>query len=906
MTSPAIPPSDGHPPARNDKDVKEKAADVKKSQSDKKIDHEKTGKLAESQKIKGSGVGTGTAKLIPRTAIPIPVDRSKVHGVEAFRKQAIDRNIPFFALVKMVTDPDFEKNPNKVEIAELFKQRFDKEKFIDTQKVDFFRKLLSASQSPETIFKNIELLIGNDYVKIFKQLNELFTEKFFSLAFENPKFASEIMAKRGKDFDILQVDYAHAAITKVLFKYCLPGTEHTNNPVVKECLIKIHKSIADDICFDIYESNLPSERLFKVLEMLEPEIFFDNAYLSGMEPFFTKLFISLMFENPTYALELLNKHKSLLSEYRFDFKQLEKMFKIYGDIGIPQNKDQDLAACLTILKDHLAAIISKNNSSIDLFYWALHETVMKCDLPHSFRVLILQMPRDMHYSRSQILKSDSVACLKQLADAKYDCNMIDSGVMDDRSEKCLAFMIDTYGVVDETRNYYLIHSRDNGYIDIMLVLLKNKLNEVSKLVFSNLIPLLKNPAPYQKKIEEELTAILVKLFRMNPIESVERIVQNFMTQNSAAADLFPDIYRKAKEELLRIAPFISRHTKGEQIKAIRFNYSDKTKVDPIAEEIKYAKYCRKQVDIMNEGLKNNQIKRPASKEFNGLPASSTGTRRVAALTEKIGELRWNQQKARSNKISLDNLDITSFKTLRTHQMRTAAENRYEWASPLIHSVEIMSNAADIIHGTEVDLVDKFDPTKIITKRSYDLMYNGKVLNKVAVEKIGFSTISALHHWYHGYSGVKESWKAVEDTFEKLMAFNLKKPAGNNPAAQKKYEQQLDEFYRTTAELVWLIGNTTPLIRGSGTVAEWLLGIVCLHNGLEPPVLKTQFPQLDVLDITFPLSDYKDFFTYFFEPSSLPPHIKWPDLSSKTTFEQMHKLYTAKHAGRLEKMRSGQT
>ena len=145
-------------------------------------------------------------------------------------------------------------------------------------------------------------------------------------------------------------------------------------------------------------------------------------------------------------------------------------------------------------------------------------------------------------------------------------------------------------------------------------------------------------------------------------------------------------------------------------------------------------------------------------------------------------------------------------------------------------------------------------------------------------------------WLGGDQTLSATWRAIEDLFEELMALDLKKPKEITAQTIKKHESQLTEFYAKAAELVWLVGNSAPLRRGSGTMAEWLFAIIHLQHGLEPPLLKTEFPQLDVLDITFPLSDYKRFFTYFFEPSTIPTHLRRPALSQSLA-SQMEALYT---------------
>lgn len=403
----------------------------------------------------------------------------------------------------------------------------------------------------------------------------------------------------------------------------------------------------------------------------------------------------------------------------------------------------------------------------------------------------------------------------------------------------------------------------------------------------------------QEKTEEELKTVFTQLLRMNSFAEAER-----MSLNSAADESSKKIYQKAKKEFVKVAPFISRLTKPDELRDIRAAYTStikiKTEEDFLKEELEYAQFCRSQVDELTEMLREGRLELPVKKEFAQLPSSKTGSRRVAALTEKIGEIRSAKQSTRAilqkDKDGKDK--ALFFKTLRedARQYSTPAIRPYKWAAPLIQSVKSLSSAADMTHESS----PYYDSTYALTykgnvvnvvgisqkeSRSFDdyLSYKGTVVHVVGISQ-------KEDRWFHGYSSVSKTWQDIEDLFEKLMAFNIKKPESNKPDAIKTFQNQLNAFYANAAELVWLIGNTTPLERGSGTLAEWLLGIVHLQNGLEPPVLKTQFPQLDVLNITFPLSDYKKFFTYFFEPSTLPQHIKWPDLSSKPLVDQMEILY----------------
>jgi len=69
-------------------------------------------------------------------------------------------------------------------------------------------------------------------------------------------------------------------------------------------------------------------------------------------------------------------------------------------------------------------------------------------------------------------------------------------------------------------------------------------------------------------------------------------------------------------------------------------------------------------------------------------------------------------------------------------------------------------------------------------------------------------------FHHGLAPIAHTWPAIENLFEEIMEMDLKPTQ-----SKQESEKRLTEFYAKAAELVWLIGTTQPLKRGSGTVAE---------------------------------------------------------------------------------------
>jgi len=712
---------------------------------------------------------------ISRTAIPVPIDQSHAKGAAEVQKIAIDQNTSFETLLEFVTDSNFDKVPNKDEIGDLFQKKYSQEELDIYDRHVIFRELLTSHQPAERIFKNFELIIGDDFETILNK---------------------------------------------------------------------------DDT-------------------------------LNNLDEHFIKAFFSLIFENPTYALQLIDKYRDALTTYRFDEDVFVELINLYGGIGMDSSKDQGVAACLEILLPVADEYLNNYREA----YNQLLERLIILDLPHSFGVVLSKLDWKEEYFKT-ILKWDSAACLKAVEDSGVICFHLTGEAGSQQAFRCVAYLKSK--ILGPPEDPCIVTLREQGDINTLLAVSANDLDDVAREFFFTLEPLLKNQAPDQKKIEAEFTPILRKLLRMNSLEAVDRIVNCFINKNQALSHLLQDIYNKVKKEFLKIAPFISRYTKINQMKVIQTAYRSGMKGDAVSEDLEYAAKCRTAVEKLTAKLRNGKFQAPNNQDFLELPPSSTGTSRVAALVEEIGKIRSDDfaRRVGVGKQSQNKKDtVESLKSLRKTQIITPVGGHYSWASPLVNAVNLLSN--DIEHPM---------------KGSYVMKYNG-IATTVQVKKVEDPRVPELHQrWTHGQLDVQLNWPSLEDCFEDLMAFDLKKPKDKSVASQEAYEKSLEGFYRKAAELVWLVGNTTPLERGSGTVAEWLLGIVHLQHGLEPPVLKTQFPQLDVLDITFPINDYKDFFTYFFEPSSLPMKTKWKDMSSLPVFNQMEALYKAKKAGSLESLK----
>jgi len=85
----------------------------------------------------------------------------------------------------------------------------------------------------------------------------------------------------------------------------------------------------------------------------------------------------------------------------------------------------------------------------------------------------------------------------------------------------------------------------------------------------------------------------------------------------------------------------------------------------------------------------------------------------------------------------------------------------------------------------------------------------------------------------------------------------------------KIKENPKEFYDYVITTIWLMGNLTPMRRGTGRYVEQWLALVHRYHGLPIPALKPGF-QLDCLNLTFNLETHKNLFLHFVEPSTLMP------------------------------------
>lgn len=611
-------------------------------------------------------------------------------------------------------------------------------------------------------------------------------------------------------------------------------------------------------------ARVTASQIFSTIEILGPtkDII---AKVANEESYFSVGFAGLLAENPKYARALLNNPAYGIKEA--DFNKFGWIFRSHLGRIVTADKDDDFAASIQCLL---------RNKCIDVKFFVPDVLVnlIQSDRISSVLVLIKEGKDYCDQNTEQILKEalhwDNVSCFKKILESWENNPVLIEKCLYTAVElpapKCLSYLISSFGISKTQKQKCLAQACERGQGEAVFALCNRHLETTAREYFSEIATMIESSS--LKELNEKLQLRITKLLRFTPLEVADKIIQSFIQQHPEKQKILSEIYEKTKSDFLQIAPFIARYTKLKDFHAQQIDYAAGNK--NVEKELKYARFCRDEVEQLVKKIEADKNWRPTKDDFKALEPSKKGTQRVAALLEVISEKHAAKQFERTGR------HFHNLEELRTQGFTTPVGRTYKFGAPLINTVSQLSTATDKKNGFG----------------EYTLSYRGMAM--CIVNTIMSRNGSALvQEWNHGLARLNDVWPSIEDLFEDIMSLDLRTPQENTPKASKDYENRLDAFYSKAAELVWLIGNTQPMKRGSGTVAEWLLAIVHLKHGLEPPLLKPDFPQLDVLDISFPLSDYKRFFTYFFEPSTLPSHIMWPNLSSKPVSAQLETLYALK-------------
>ncbi len=309
--------------------------------------------------------------------------------------------------------------------------------------------------------------------------------------------------------------------------------------------------------------------------------------------------------------------------------------------------------------------------------------------------------------------------------------------------------------------------------------------------------------------ESELRRQWTALFRLNSIEVVSSLMDPFIQSfQPNRRENIRRILEEVKRECMQWLPHVSQHDKPSDLALVQQAYqkNDEPTLSSIDKDRVYGLRCFNLVGQLLANYKENQNLEPKDDKYRQLPAGLNGKRTVAWFTEQIAAFR---NKARQGDEA----------KLRTTTLQTPIPGgRYRWGYILMD--------------------ESLGQNHICSS-----LYKGNVINSIE-----------LSRWHHGQVAQSFTWADIENQFQTVMRTNPK----NKP----------EPFYRSLIQLVWLIGNTSPLTRGTGSVVESMWAFVHRYWNLPVPILKKEYPQFDVINISSPLETYQNVWSRYFEPPTL--------------------------------------
>lgn len=378
-----------------------------------------------------------------------------------------------------------------------------------------------------------------------------------------------------------------------------------------------------------------------------------------------------------------------------------------------------------------------------------------------------------------------------------------------------------------------------GRGDIVLALYQGNRKRTAETLFGDLfIQTAANQKNDEKAIAPPLREQLWKIMRLSSPEEIDRLMAIFLNQHPNI--LLETVYRQVKEDFYCLSPLIARYSKPLYFISVFGNYHSYERY--IVERSKLDAQLQLEAGMMNDYAYSMQAYQFAKKlqkaledkltglstfkksDFSQLPPSWIGNQWAAFLLELISEWR---------SLQVENKKRSSFRNLRKQVFSTPIKAQYEWAFPLVSSVYLYSKASDLQRNV-------YNTNDISSNCPNNLTF---LYQKKQMNQIQWQSSRRKFYWGHGLQPLHTVWQHIEDTLEEIRAVPVHSP------------EDLTYFWALVAKFVWLSANIQPLDRGSGTYAEQMLRLLFSKKGLQPPILELDFPHLDVLSLSFPLTDY---------------------------------------------------
>lgn len=551
--------------------------------------------------------------------------------------------------------------------------------------------------------------------------------------------------------------------------------------------------------------------------------------------------------------------------HTFDTKENSAMYRCLSRFNL--NGEEIIDNYMHADSKHAISLALQLKMSLETLY----QKLLANDSPHCLEEFIQYVENPHAYFKSLSLNEAEVKGQDEYLQSfnSTDPSKMLAQAVNANAPRSIAILLKRLNISTTTLETLIQQAALDNNLVIVLALCQNDFNRAANAMFKDDL--------FLKVNQTELDKNLVAILRFTPVDVVETIVNAYVIGNDKNKNALLQSYSTEKHKFFQYAPAFARYTEPSAFAALGRmygRYTPKGFKEKAERDMEYGQGRSALVAVLAHEMESETAANtfiPTRPELLSLPSASNGSRTFAALLEKIAD--YNTRK-NDNDLIFYELNQPQKKTF-----RTPVASQYKWAKPLISAV---------FHHSQSKQVLKYPDQE--NNALYSLTYKGSIINHV--ESIVEDYEQFYMTWQHGRLPLKDTIEDIENLLNTMKKQPLTtvpdpKETGNET---KENKEQLTQFYANATKLVWLIGNTQPLKRGSGSVAELTLMAIFKFRGLQAPILKIEFPQLDVLDITFPLDDYIKLFPYFCESSSLPKHLRKPSLSHLSVNEQIKSYY----------------
>jgi hypothetical protein len=394
-----------------------------------------------------------------------------------------------------------------------------------------------------------------------------------------------------------------------------------------------------------------------------------------------------------------------------------------------------------------------------------------------------------------------------------------------QDEFLIAKLIKLTKLKPEDREYGAKQARDLGNVTIVNMLSHNDLYYFADLLNDNTALAHAIDLAYRNSNMQHVDELCVKY--INDLDKNKVIQKEKIEQIKA-------IVYQCRKKFLDYGPFIVRHTEEKYLSEMAKNYCPKSKPS-LANDIALGLSKLKALSVLPST--SNVFFTDIFTETFTLPKDFTDSRpchSARSFLYQFSEAQYLRAEERGD------IAASEYHTIHNNNIRCSY-------TPMTHRYKQMKIIAHHMLNATLTLPNTLFIKPFELRDGYDLYYQGTHLSRISLKRKIIK---------HGLASVQTIWPVIEKLNAEIAQMT-----------RHEIEKNPHLFYDSVIEFIWLMGNLTPMHRGTGCYVETFLAHFHRQHDLPMPILKRGY-QLDCLNISHSLNIYKKIFLNYFEPNSL--------------------------------------